>query len=86
MEEGNDMMMAMDEEAKLMESGPPAEKKEEKVEIEPINYEFLNGLRGFGALSVYFLHFFENFFDITADKDSEEYPPEWYRFYRNSPF
>jgi len=81
------MMMAMDEEAKLMEGGPPAEKKEEKeVEIEPINYEFLNGLRGFGALSVYFLHFFENFFDITADKDSEEYPPEWYRNYRNSPF
>lgn len=80
MEEGNDMMMAMDEEAKLMEGGPPAEKKEEKQEeIEPINYEFLNGLRGFGALSVYFLHFCENFFDITADKDSDEYPPEWYR-------
>jgi len=80
-------MMAMDEEAKLMEGGPPAEKKEEKeVEIEPINYEFLNGLRGFGALSVYFLHFLENFFDITADTDSEEYPPEWYRNYRNSPF
>jgi hypothetical protein len=49
----------MDEEAKLM--GDEAQKKEEKkpVEIEPINYEFLNGLRGFGALSVYFLHFLE---------------------------
>ena len=52
-----DNMMAMDEEAKLM--GDEAQKKEEEkpVEITPINYEFLNGLRGFGALSVYFFHF-----------------------------
>ena len=63
MDEGN-MMMGMDEEAKLMEGGPPKEdkKEDEKVVIEPINYEFLNGLRGFGALSVYLLHFSEFFF------------------------
>ena len=54
-------MMAMDEEAKLM--GDQAMEKEKKpVKIEPIDYEFLNGLRGFGALSVYFLHFMEQFF------------------------
>jgi hypothetical protein len=62
MDEGN-MMMGMDEEAKLMDGSPKEEKKEEKVEIEPINYEFLNGLRGFGAISVYFLHFLEQFFN-----------------------
>jgi hypothetical protein len=56
-------MMAMDEEAKLMGEAPKEDKKEEKVEIEPINYEFLNGLRGFGALSVYLLHFLEHFFN-----------------------
>ena len=60
MEEGN--MMMMDEEAKLMGEAHQEEKKEEKVVIEPINYEFLNGLRGFGALSVYLLHFMEHFF------------------------
>lgn len=60
MEEGN--MMAMDEEAKLM-GDAPEEKKEEKIVIEPINYEFLNGLRGIGAFSVYLLHFMEHFFN-----------------------
>lgn len=83
MDEG---MMAMDEEAKLMDGAPKEEKKEEKVEIEPINYEFLNGLRGFGALSVYFLHFLEHFFNQNAAEDDDDAPPAWYRFYKNSPF
>ena len=34
------------------DKSPPKE-----VIIEPINYEFLNGLRGFGALAVYLQHF-----------------------------
>lgn len=80
-----EMMMAMDEEAKLM--GDEAKKKEEKpVKIEPIDYEFLNGLRGFGALSVYFLHFSEQFFKINADEGDEDAPPDWFRWYKNSPF
>jgi hypothetical protein len=36
------------------------EKKEEKEEIkepEPIDYSFLDGLRGYGSLAVYFHHF-----------------------------
>jgi hypothetical protein len=81
-----DNMMAMDEEAKLM--GDEAQKKEEEkpVEITPINYEFLNGLRGFGALSVYFLHFLEQFFKVNAGEDDDDAPPDWFRWYKNSPF
>ena len=80
-----DNMMAMDEEAKLM--GDEAKKKEEKpIEIKPIDYEFLNGLRGFGALSVYFLHFLEQFFKVNAGEDDEDAPPDWFRWYKNSPF
>jgi len=36
-------------EVRLLEKKP--------LDLEPIDYEYLNGLRGYGALSVYLLHY-----------------------------
>lgn len=63
---------------------------EEKIVIEPIDYEFLNGLRGIGALVVYFLHFSENRYVMcnqgNCDSDGKLQTQEWWLFYKNSPF
>ena len=37
--------------------GKSRKSKKEKPPPEPIDYKFLDGLRGFGALAVYFSHF-----------------------------
>ena len=48
-----------------------------------INYEALNGLRGFGAISVYLSHF-AIFFFPTKDEIDEQHdstmPPTWIRY------
>jgi len=43
-----------------MNEGGKSESKE-KPKLESLNYAYLNGLRGIGAMSVYFYHFY-NFY------------------------
>lgn len=53
-----------------------------------MNYESLNGLRGFGALSVYLGHFFIFFFptnDEVDDVHTSSPPPSWLKYARNTP-
>ena len=63
------------------------------LDLEVIDYEYLNGLRGWGALAVYFLHFTEAFWTIENEPDVDQKemggsknPPAWLDFMTNSPF
>jgi peptidoglycan/LPS O-acetylase OafA/YrhL len=67
---------------------PPKPKK-----LRPINYEYLNGLRGWGAFAVFLFHYTEAFWKVDKHPDPE--PPEglepswnapkWLIVMRNSP-
>lgn len=56
-----------------------------------IDYEYLNGLRGWGAFAVFLFHFCEAFWKIEERPKNEEgldgsyYPPYWYVLLRSSP-
>lgn len=53
-----------------------------------MNYESLNGLRGFGAVAVYLGHFFIYFFPTTDEADDVHAPtppPSWLKYARNTP-
>ena len=63
--------------------------QQKELTIEPLDYEFLNGLRGIGALVVYFHHFAENRYVMCKEGDCDNNPgpqPDWYLSYKNSPF
>ena len=52
--------------------------------IEPIDYKFMDGLRGIGAFAVYINHFMLLFYPWYTNKDMEDgkmkyFPPEWMR-------
>ena len=57
------------------------------VRQEPINYIFLDGLRGIGAFVVYLSHFMDQFFPLMSKKEIEQDPetakdqkvPSWVR-------
>lgn len=53
-------------------------------EIKPIDYKFMDGLRGLGAFAVYINHFMLLFYPWYTNKDMDDgkmkyYPPEWMR-------
>lgn len=53
-----------------------------------INYEALNGLRGFGAVAVYFSHLIMFFYPSPDQTDEEVIPisnPPWLRYARMTP-
>lgn len=63
---------------------------EEEIDerLPEINYEALNGLRGFGALAVYLGHFFIFFFPTKEEIDEQHdatMPPSWIRYARMTP-
>lgn len=67
------------------------EKPKGPPKLPPIDYEYLNGLRGWGAFAVYLFHFTEAFWKIdkrpdVPDLDGSWDPPGWLLFLRNSPF
>ena len=58
-----------------------------RVAVEPINYCYLDGLRGIGAFIVYLSHFMDHFFPLRKKKEIAEDPigyqekniPDWVR-------
>ena len=48
----------------LMEK--PSEKEKKPKPLRPINYEYLNGLRGWGAFAVFLFHYQEAFWKMEA--------------------
>jgi len=42
--------------------------EEEKKPLEPINYAFMDGLRGIGSFAVYLHHFMLNFFMYRTEE------------------
>jgi peptidoglycan/LPS O-acetylase OafA/YrhL len=44
------------------------------IRLEPINYTYLDGLRGIGAFIVYLSHFMDQFFPLMSKKEIEEDP------------
>ena len=70
----------------------PSEKPSEKkpLPLEPIDYEYLNGLRGWGAFAVFLFHFTEAFWKVDKRPDIEGLdgswdPPAWLIFLRTTP-
>ena len=61
------------------------------LDLEVIDYEYLNGLRGWGALAVFFLHYTLEFWKIDNEPDWEQrqggskHPPAWLVILNNSP-
>jgi peptidoglycan/LPS O-acetylase OafA/YrhL len=60
----------------------------EEPVIEPIDYKFLDGLRGIGAFAVYVNHIMVAFYPWYGKQDLQDgmmhyFPPEWMR---NTPF
>lgn len=56
---------------------------ENKLEQEPINYAYMDGIRGLGSFSVYLSHFFDQFYPIPSqemlDDGWERILPDWLR-------
>mgnify|MGYP000710342054 FL=1 len=70
----------------------PSEKPSEKkpLPLEPIDYEYLNGLRGWGAFAVFLFHFTEAFWKVDKRPDGDNLdgswsPPAWLIFLRTTP-
>ena len=72
------------------------EKKEEPkkpMKLEKIDYEYLNGLRGWGAFAVFLFHYTEAFWKLDKHPDNEAElnldgswnTPTWLFVMRNSP-
>ena len=54
--------------------------------VKKVDYRFLDGLRGFGAIAVYFSHFLLKFYDTdNTEPDRQVTPPDWLIFLRSSP-
>ena len=59
----------------LFEGGDKTDEKIEEDALKPIraryDYSYMDGLRGIGALSVYFQHFTHNFYPLQTIKDRD---------------
>ena len=67
-----------------MENAPQPEAPKEPKKIEPIDYKFLDGIRGIGAFGVYLNHFILRFYpwykEAEMDDPKQKYfPPDWVR-------
>jgi len=61
-------------------------KKKTKPELEEIDYKFLDGLRGIGALAVYFYHFYVFFPEGGPHYTDGKTDPEWITNFKATPF
>lgn len=80
-----------EEKVALMEKKDSEKSEKKPLPLQDINYEYLNGLRGWGAFAVFLFHFTEAFWKMekrpnSDDLDGSWNPPAWLLFLRNTPF